>query len=151
MRPNCLDRLSASTEKRDHSASRAVSPDHIHMLLSAPPILSSAKLAHYIEGRTSRHLQVEFPELRKRYWGQHMWARSTRPRSKPILKTRSGIKTIRDSRYHSAHRALSRLSAGTRFRRLQPHTSIFSRVAFYRLEAGSVSNSVFCQEYFHSD
>ena len=53
----------------------AVSPDHVHLLLSAPPILSPAKAAQYIKGRSSRHLQAEFPELRKRYWGQHMWAR----------------------------------------------------------------------------
>jgi len=53
----------------------AVSPDHIHLLLSAPPVLSPAKLAQYIKGRSSRNLQAEFPELRKRYWGQHMWAR----------------------------------------------------------------------------
>ena len=53
----------------------AVSPDHVHMLISAPPALSPAKLAQYIKGRSSRMLQLEFPELRKRYWGQHMWAR----------------------------------------------------------------------------
>ena len=53
----------------------AVSPDHIHLLLAAPPVLSPAKLAQYIKGRSSRHLQAEFPELRKRYWGQHMCAR----------------------------------------------------------------------------
>ena len=33
----------------------AVSPDHIHMLVSAPP--------------------EEFPELRKQFWGQHLWGR----------------------------------------------------------------------------
>ena len=43
----------------------SVSPDHIHLLLSAPPILAPAKLAQYIKGRSSRHLQAEFPELRK--------------------------------------------------------------------------------------
>jgi putative transposase len=53
----------------------AVSPDHVHRLQSAPPVLSPAKLAQYITGRSSRMLQAEFPELRKRYWGQHMWAR----------------------------------------------------------------------------
>ena len=53
----------------------AVSPDHIHLLLAAPPILAPAKLAQYIKGRSSRHLQAEFPVLRKQYWGQHMWAR----------------------------------------------------------------------------
>ena len=53
----------------------AVSPDHIHMLVAAPPSLSPAKLVQYIKGRSSRRLQDEFAELRKRYWGQHLWAR----------------------------------------------------------------------------
>ena len=53
----------------------AVSPDHIHMLLSAPPHLAPAKLVQYVKGRSSRKLQEEFPELRKRDWGQHLWAR----------------------------------------------------------------------------
>jgi putative transposase len=30
----------------------------------------------FIKGTTSRKLQVEFPELKKRYLGQHLWARS---------------------------------------------------------------------------
>jgi putative transposase len=53
----------------------AVSPDHVHLLLSAPPLESPAKLVQYIKRRSSRQLQAEFPELRKRYWAQHMWAR----------------------------------------------------------------------------
>jgi len=53
----------------------AVSPDHIHLLLSAPPILAPARLAQGIKGRSSRLMQAEFPELRKQYWGQRMWAR----------------------------------------------------------------------------
>jgi REP-associated tyrosine transposase len=53
----------------------AVSPDHIHVLLSAPPHLAPAKLVQYIKGRSPRKLQEEIPELRKRYWGQHLWAR----------------------------------------------------------------------------
>lgn len=40
--------------------SGAVSPDHIHLLLSAPPVLSPAKLARYIKDRSSRNLQAEF-------------------------------------------------------------------------------------------
>ena len=60
-------------EARDVTIVRgAVSPDHIHMLLSAPPDLSPAKMVMYIKGRSSRKLQDEFPELRKRYWGQHL-------------------------------------------------------------------------------
>ena len=53
----------------------SVSPDHIHMLLSAPADIAPAKLMQYIKGRSSRRLQDEFPELRKKYWGQHLWAR----------------------------------------------------------------------------
>jgi putative transposase len=53
----------------------AVSPDHIHMLVSAPPQLAPSKLVQYIKGRSSRRLQEEFEDLRKRYWGQRLWAR----------------------------------------------------------------------------
>ena len=63
-------------ESRDVAIVRgAVSPDHIHMLLSAPADLSPAKLVQFIKGRSSRRIQDEFPEIRKRYWGQHLWAR----------------------------------------------------------------------------
>jgi putative transposase len=53
----------------------AVSADHIHMLVWCPANLAPAKLVQYLKGRSSRRLQDEFPELRKRYWGQHLWAR----------------------------------------------------------------------------
>ncbi|WP_420852761.1 IS200/IS605 family transposase [Sporolactobacillus pectinivorans] len=29
----------------------------------------------YLKGRSSRLLQDEFSELKKRYWGQHLWSR----------------------------------------------------------------------------
>ena len=70
------DLIRQTCEARDVQIVRgAVSPDHVHMLLSAPADLSPAKLVQYIKGRSSRRLQDEFPELRKRYWGQHLWAR----------------------------------------------------------------------------
>ena len=70
------DLIRQTCQSRDVVVVRgAVSPDHIHMLLSAPPQLSPAKLVQFIKGRSSRKLQEEFPELRKRYWGQHLWAR----------------------------------------------------------------------------
>ena len=53
----------------------AVSADHVHMLVSAPPRLAPAKLVQYVKGRSSRRLQDEFPHLKKRYWGRHVWAR----------------------------------------------------------------------------
>ncbi len=29
----------------------------------------------YLKGRSSQLLQDPFPELKKRYWGQHLWTR----------------------------------------------------------------------------
>ena len=52
-----------------------VSADHIHLLVSVPPSLSISNLIRYIKGKSSRKLLVESRELKKRYWGQHLWAR----------------------------------------------------------------------------
>ena len=48
---------------------------HIHLLVSVPPHLSASKLVQYIKGNTSRKLQMEYKELNKQFWGQHLWAR----------------------------------------------------------------------------
>ncbi len=53
----------------------SIGPDHVHMLLSCPTDMSSSQIMQYLKGRSSHLLQEEFPELKKRYWGQHMWAR----------------------------------------------------------------------------
>jgi hypothetical protein len=37
--------------------------------------LAPAKLVQFLKGRSSRMLQRDFQHLRKRYWGQHLWAR----------------------------------------------------------------------------
>ena len=55
--------------------SGSMSPDHIHLLLSIPPSISVSKALQYIKGKPGRKLLQEFNELRKRYWGQHIWAR----------------------------------------------------------------------------
>ena len=53
----------------------SVGPDHVHMLLSCPTTMSPSQIMQNLKGRSSRLLQEEFPVLKKRYWGQHMWAR----------------------------------------------------------------------------
>lgn len=53
----------------------SIGPDHVHMLLSCPTDMAPSKIMQILKGRTSRLLQEEFPELRKKYWGQHMWGR----------------------------------------------------------------------------
>ncbi len=55
--------------------SGAISSDHVHIYVSMPPSLSVSKFVQFVKGATSRKLQLEFEDLRKRYWGQHVWAR----------------------------------------------------------------------------
>jgi putative transposase len=45
------------------------------MLVSCPATTAPAKVVQYLKGRSSRRLQDEFAELRKRYWGRHLRAR----------------------------------------------------------------------------
>ncbi len=53
----------------------SVGVDHVHMLISCPTDLSPSQIVQYLKGRSSHLLQEEFPELKKRYWGQHLWGR----------------------------------------------------------------------------
>lgn len=52
----------------------SIGKEHIHLLVSCPPNLSVSKLVQQLKGKTSRTLQMEYKELKKRYWGQHLWS-----------------------------------------------------------------------------
>jgi putative transposase len=52
-----------------------VGKDHVHMYVSMPVQISVAKLVMHLKGKSSRKLQMQYTELRRRYWGQHLWAR----------------------------------------------------------------------------
>ena len=69
----------------------AIGKEHIHLLVSCPPSLSVSKLVQQLKGKTSRTLQMEFKELRKRYWGRHLWASGYFCRSVGTV-TRTNIK-----------------------------------------------------------
>ena len=52
----------------------SISKEHVHMLVSCPPNISVSQMMQYLKGRSSKKLQEEFPELKRKYWGQHIWA-----------------------------------------------------------------------------
>jgi REP-associated tyrosine transposase len=58
-----------------HIVKGVLAQDHVHMFLSVPPHLAISTVMQRIKGRSSRRIQMEFPELRKRYWGRRFWAR----------------------------------------------------------------------------
>ena len=47
----------------------------MHMYASILPFMSVSKAVQYIKGKSSRKLQMEFSDLKRRYWGQHLWSR----------------------------------------------------------------------------
>ena len=53
----------------------SINRDHVHMLIGIPPQLSVSRAVQYLKGKSSHRLQSEFKQLKKRYWGQHLWAR----------------------------------------------------------------------------
>ncbi|MBT3812653.1 MAG: IS200/IS605 family transposase, partial [Gammaproteobacteria bacterium] len=55
--------------------SGVVSKDHVHIVVSAPPNMAPSEIMRKVKGRSARKLFEEFPELKKRYWGKHFWAR----------------------------------------------------------------------------
>ena len=58
-----------------HIVKGVLARDHVHMFISVPPQIALSKVMQRIKGRSSRRVQMEFPELRKRYWGRRFWAR----------------------------------------------------------------------------
>lgn len=65
----------AAEEKGVKIINGVLSADHIHIFASIPPHISVSDFVKVAKGRTSRKIQEEFPEIRKRYWGRHFWAR----------------------------------------------------------------------------
>ena len=55
--------------------SGVVSKDHVHVFVSAPPSMAPSEIMRRIKGRTSSKLFEDFPDIKKRYWGRHFWAR----------------------------------------------------------------------------
>ncbi len=49
--------------------------DPVHVLVSLPPQVSVSRAVQFLKGKISHRLLSEFAALRKRYWGQHLWAR----------------------------------------------------------------------------
>jgi putative transposase len=43
--------------------------------MSVPPQYSPSHVMKILKGKSAERLRKEFPDLSKRYWGLHLWAR----------------------------------------------------------------------------
>ena len=53
----------------------SINRDHVHLLIGIPPNVSVSRAVQFLKGKSSHKLLSEYGVLRKRYWGQHLWAR----------------------------------------------------------------------------
>lgn len=50
-------------------------PDHVHLYVSIPPKYAISDVAKWIKGKSATRAFEKFPNLLRRYWGRHLWAR----------------------------------------------------------------------------
>ncbi len=52
-----------------------VQADHVHIVLSIPPKYGVSKIMGFLKGKLALLVLSHYPDLRKRYWGNHLWSR----------------------------------------------------------------------------
>ena len=52
-----------------------VQVDHMHLLLTIPPKHSVSDLVGFLKGKSAIKVFDMHPELKRRYWGRHFWAK----------------------------------------------------------------------------
>ena len=52
-----------------------VSSNHVHILVSIPPQVTISRLIQQVKGKSAYRLLAEYPQVRKQFWGRHVWAR----------------------------------------------------------------------------
>ncbi len=52
-----------------------VQVDHVHLVVTIPPKYAVSHFMGFLKGKLALRLFDHFPQLRKRYWGQHVWSR----------------------------------------------------------------------------
>jgi putative transposase len=56
--------------------SKEIQPDHIHLFVSTSPAIAVADAVKVLKGVSARRLFQQFPALKKRLWGGHLWSPS---------------------------------------------------------------------------
>lgn len=49
--------------------------DHVHLYISVPPKYSISQVMQWLKGKSATRTFEQFPELRRKYWGGHLWSR----------------------------------------------------------------------------
>ena len=52
-----------------------VQAEHVHLLMWIPPRYSVASVMGYLKGKAAIRILQKYGNLRKKYWGKHLWSR----------------------------------------------------------------------------
>ena len=52
-----------------------IQPDHVHLVVSIPPKYAVSQFMGFLKGKLALRLFDRYPQLRRQYWGQHVWSR----------------------------------------------------------------------------
>ena len=70
----CRDLIRQTCDSLDIQILKGVvSKDHVHLHLSYAPKISVSEIIKRLKGRSAKILLMEYTELKKRYWGGHLW------------------------------------------------------------------------------
>jgi len=85
-----------------------VARDHVHVFLSYRPTQKVSQIMQWLKGTSSRVLLQEFPHLRKKFWGRHLWGRGylavssgtiTDEMVREYIEEQEGEQIVDDSRF----------------------------------------------------
>jgi putative transposase len=80
--------------------------DHIHLFVNLPPTISVSEAFQYFKGRSSRQLFQLFPQLRRTYWGGHLWSRGKFYRSVSDVSGQTIYRYIKEHRHKELYRSI---------------------------------------------
>jgi putative transposase len=52
-----------------------VQPDHVHVVVEIPPKYAVSEVMGFLKGKLALKLFERYPQLGRKYWGRHLWAR----------------------------------------------------------------------------
>jgi putative transposase len=50
-------------------------PDHVHVVVEIPPKYAVSEVMGFLKGKLALKLFERYPQLGRKYWGRHLWAR----------------------------------------------------------------------------
>ena len=85
-------------------------PDHVHMMIAIPPKYAVSQVVGYIKGKGAIHLARMYGERKRKFVGQHFWARgyfvSTVGRDEAVIRAYIRSRELEDERLEQWEQSL---------------------------------------------